>query len=415
MDDTRIDMTQTAGLTLSWDDVTWESTVPNQAMDRARLSTVGKPYRAAVPATIQRMQFEIDPDVAARAEDARAAITRFDADLSAMFDGEFAPLSAVLLRTESASSSQIENITVGARALSLADVGLAKFGSNARLVQANVEAMNRALELAGPLTPSHILAVHEALMHGQDGADPGRFRDQQVWIGGTDYSPHQADFVPPLESRIDKSINDLCEFSERTDLPLLAQAAIAHAQFETIHPFNDGNGRAGRALVHVMLRNGGATTRTTVPVSAGLLSDTDAYYEALTAYRRGDPNPIIEEFSRAAFSAVRNGQQLATDLRTLHDGWANTLRARRDAVAWRVLPFLLRQPSVTSKLVQDTFKVTQPAADNALRQLQEAGALSKPKTVHGEGQKRNVVWQATEVLEALDRFGDRARRTSRIG
>lgn len=193
------------------------------------------------------------------------------------------------------------------------------------------------------------------------------------------------------------------------------QAATAHAQFETIHPFNDGNGRVGRALLHVMLRNGGATTRTTVPVSAGLLSDTAAYYDALTAYRDGDPNPIIQEFSRAAFAAVRNGQQLATDLRTLHDGWANNLRARRDAVAWRVMPFLLRQPSVTSKLIQDTFTVTQPAADNALRQLQGAGALSKPKTVHGEGQKRNVVWQATEVFAALDQFGERARRASRTG
>lgn len=408
-------MTQSDELRLSWEDVTWEPAAPVQAMDRARLSVVGRPYRAAVPAAIKHMQFEIDPDVAARAEDARAAITRFDADLSAMFDGEFAPLSAVLLRTESASSSQIENITVGAKALSLADVGLAKFGSNAKLVQANVEAMNRALELAGPLTSDHILAVHEALMHGQDRADPGRFRDQQVWIGGTDYSPHRADFVPPVVSRIDRSIKDLCAFSERTDLPLLAHAAIAHAQFETIHPFNDGNGRAGRALVHVMLRNGGATTRTTVPVSAGLLSDTDAYYDALTAYRNGDPKPVIEEFSRAAFAAVRNGQQLATDLTTLHNDWAFNLRARRDAVAWRVLPFLLRQPSVTSKLVQDTFKVTQPAADNALRQLQEVGALSKPRTVHGEGQKRNVVWQATDVLEALDRFAERARRASRTG
>jgi Fic family protein len=408
-------VTQTDGLELSWEDVTWEPTAPVQAMDRERLSVIGRPYRAAVPAAIERMQFEIDPDVAARAEDARAAITRFDAELSALFNGEFAPLSAVLLRTESASSSQIENITVGAKALSLADVGLAKFGSNASLVKANVEAMNRALELTGPLTLGHILAVHEALMHGQSGADPGQFRDQQVWIGGTDYSPHRADFVPPLDSRINGLIGDLCTFSERTDLPLVAQAAIAHAQFETIHPFNDGNGRAGRALVHVMLRNGGATTRTTVPVSAGLLSDTDAYYGALTAYRNGDTNSIIEEFSRAAFAAVDNGQQLAADLMTLHDGWANNLRARRDAVAWRVLPFLLRQPSVTSKLVQDTFKVTQPAADNALRQLQGTGALSKPKTVHGEGQRRNVVWQATEVLEALDRFGERARRTSRTG
>ncbi|WP_370865063.1 Fic family protein [Nocardioides agariphilus] len=408
-------MTRTHGLALSWDKVTWEPTTPVQAMDRQRLSVNGRPYRAAVPTVIEFLQFDIDPDVAARAEDARAAITRFDAELSALFDGEFAPLSAVLLRTESASSSQIENITVGAKALSLADVGLAKFGSNARLVQANVEAMNRALELIGPLTIDHILAIHEALMHGQDRAAPGHFRDQQVWIGGTDYSPHRADFVPPRHHRIEDSIRDLCAFSERTDLPLLAHAAIAHAQFETIHPFSDGNGRTGRALVHVMLRNGGATTRTTVPVSAGLLSDTTAYYDALTAYRDGDPNPIIDEFSRAAFAAVSNGQQLAGELKAFHDAWAVSLRARKDAVAWRVLPFLLRQPSVTSKLVQETMNVTQPAADNALRQLQEAGALSRPTTVHGEGQKRNVVWQATEVLDALDRFGERARRNPRSG
>ena len=410
---TRNDVMQTDGLTLSWEDVIWAPTTPIQAMDRRRGSVIGRPYRAAVPVAIEAMRFDIAPDVAARAEDARATITRFDAELSALFDGEFAPLSVVLLRTESASSSQIENITVGAKALSLADVGLAKFGSNARLVQANVEAMNRALELTGPLTPDHILAVHEALMHGQGQANPGGFRDQQVWIGGTDYSPHRAEFVPPQDSRIEESIADLCAFSERSDLALLAQAAIAHAQFETIHPFIDGNGRAGRALVHVMLRNGGATTRTTVPVSAGLLSDTGAYYDALSAYRNGDPNPIVEEFSRAAFAAVRNGQHLATDLKTLHDGWASNLRARKDAVAWRMLPFLLRQPSVTSKLIQETMNVTQPAADNALRQLQEAGALSKPKTVHGEGQRRNVVWQATEVLEALDQFGERARRNPR--
>lgn len=408
-------MTQTDGLTLSWEDLIWEPTTPGPAMDRRRISALGRPYRAAVPATIEPLQFNIDPSVSATAEDARATITRFDAELSSMFDGEFAPLSAVLLRTESSSSSQIENITAGAKALSLADVGLAKFGSNAQLVQANVEAMNRALELTGPVTRESILAIHDALMHGQEEADPGRFRDQQVWIGGTDYSPHQAEFVPPQDSRIEESIKDLCAFSRRTDLPLMAQAAIAHAQFETIHPFNDGNGRTGRALVHVMLRNGGVTTHTTVPVSAGLLSDTDAYYTALTTYRNGDPNPIIEVFGRAAFAAVRNGQHLAADLKALHDRWTNNLNARKDAVAWRLLPFLLRQPSVTSKLVQETMQVTQPAADNALRQLQEAGALSKPRPVHAGGRKRNVVWQATEVLEALDRFGERARRSRRSG
>ena len=408
-------MTRVDELTLAWDDVTWNPATPIASMDRRRSAVVGRIYKAAVPPAITALEFDIDAEVAARAEDARAAITRFDAELSGLFDGEFAPLSAVLLRTESASSSQIENITVVAKALSLADVGLATFGSNAKLVQANVDAMNRALEFTGRLTPERILSVHEALMHDQDQADPGQFRRQQVWIGGTDYSPHEAEFVPPRHTRIEESIRDLCAFSERTDLPLLVQSALSHAQFETIHPFNDGNGRVGRALVHVMLRNGGATTRTTVPVSAGLLADTAAYYAALTAYRNGDPSPIIEEFSRAAFAAVRNGQELASDLRALHDQWASNLRARRDAVAWRVLPYLLRQPTVTSKLIQATMDVTQPAADNALRQLQEAGALSSPKTVHGEAPKRNVVWQAAEVIEALDRFGERARRNPRAG
>ena len=136
-----------------------------------------------------------------------------------------------------------------------------------------------------------------------------------------------------------------------------------------------------------MLRNGGATTRTTVPVSAGLLSDTDAYYDALTTYRNGDPNSIIEEFTRAAFAAVRNGQQLATDLRTLHDDWANNLRARRDAVAWRVLPFLLRQPTVTSKLVQDTFKVPsrQPTTRCANSRRPEPSPNRRPSTARVRG------------------------------
>ncbi|WP_313406712.1 Fic family protein [Aeromicrobium sp.] len=407
-------MATTNALVLDWEDVVWSPRTPPPALDRQRTAVVGRPYRAAVPAIIETADLPLTRDVAARAEDARAAVTRFDAHLASLFDGEFAPLAAVLLRTESASSSQIENITVGAKALSLADVGLAKFGSNASLVQANVAAMNRALEVSGPLTAEHLLSIHESLMHGQDTAAPGRFRDQQVWIGGTDYSPHRAEFVPPQASRIGTAISDLCAFCRRTDLPLVAQAAIAHAQFETIHPFNDGNGRAGRALVHVLLRQGGATTRTTVPVSAGLLSDTDAYYAALTAYRSGDPNPIVAEFSRAAFAAVANGEELAGDLKAIHDQWSAKLRARRDAVAWRILPFLLRQPSVTSKLIQVTMEVTQPAADNALHQLHDAGILSTPRSVHGAGRKRNLVWQATEVLEALDGFGERARRSPRI-
>jgi Fic family protein len=398
------------GPAVRWEEHTWEANTSTVGMSRAQREVIGKRYRAAVPADIATMPLRVDPDIAAGAEDARAEITRFDAELSGMFPGEFAPLASVLLRTESASSSQIEHITAGAKALSLAEIGLSKYGTNANLVAANVDAMNRALDLADDITPDSIVTIHEALMRGQDHADPGAFRDQQVWIGGRSYSPHGAAFIPPHHTHVRRAIADLCVFAARPDLPLLSQAAVAHAQFETIHPFNDGNGRTGRALVHALLKRSGATTRTTVPVSAGLLADTDAYFQALTTYREGDPNAIVTQFTRASFAAINNGTRLARDLQDIHDRWVGTLRARKDSVAWRVLPYLLRQPSVTSSLIQANTGVSQPAVDRALRQLEEAGILAKPRAVVGANRKRNVVWQANDVFDALDAFAERARR-----
>lgn len=392
-------------LAVGWEQVEWKPRLSTAPMSRAQRAIIDTPYRAAVPAKIADRAFLIDSEVAAEADDARAEIARFDAELSGIVaEGEIAPLSSVLLRTESASSSQIENITTGARSLALAEIGITRYGSNAKLVAANVDAMNRALSLAEQITPETILAVHEALMRGQDDAEPGKFRDQQVWIGGGS-SPHSATFVPPRHGRVTASIDDLCLFVRRTDLPLLPQAAIAHAQFETIHPFNDGNGRTGRALVHAILKNGGATTRTTLPVSAGLLTNTDTYFDALTAYRAGDPNPIVRRFSEASLSAVANGRLLAADLHECYQAWAQQVRARKDAVIWKVLPFLMSHPAITSKVLQGKMGVSQPAADNAIAGLREAGIVEK-----ASGVQRNIVWIANDVIAALDAFAARARR-----
>jgi Fic family protein len=315
----------------------------------------------------------------------------------------------VLLRTESSSSSQIENITAGSRALALAEIGLVRHGSNAELVVANFEAMQRALAEADLMTPAAILAIHAALMHDQPAADPGLFRQEPVWIGGSGGYPHGAQFVPPHHERIADGIQDLCAFTARTDLPLVAHAAIAHAQFETIHPFVDGNGRTGRALVHAMLRHGGATTRTTVPVSAGLLTDTSTYFAALTAYRAGDPDPIVARFSDATFAAIGNSRVLAAALRGIDERWRAELAARSDSVAWRILPILLAQPAVTSRLVQERTGVSQPAADRALRQLRDAGIVTT-KNEHGRDRRRDVVYRSDEVISSLDEFAERARR-----
>jgi len=394
--------------------VTYESRPWNQpdaddtfAMSRrTRLKSRG-PYQAAVLPQIAERPFPLPPQVEADAAEALMEIRGFDAELSSTelgHDGEFAPLAAILLRTESASSSQIENVTAGAKALAMATIH-EKAGPNAHLVAANVTAMRRAIEMADDLTEQTILAAHAALLEGYEYAQPGRFRTAQVWIGGAAPTPHTATFVPPHADRVGSAMADLLAFCDRTDVALLPLVSIAHAQFETIHPFADGNGRTGRALVHVLLRRAGATRRLTVPVSAGLLANTESYFDALMAYREGDAAPIVERFSEAAFTAVNNGRALNRDLADMYAGWEHRLTARRDAAAWRVLPLLVRQPAVTVKVVQEATGVSVPAAQNAIDQLVGADIVS-PATA---GQ-RNRVWIATEVIEALDEFAARAGR-----
>jgi DNA-binding transcriptional ArsR family regulator len=158
-----------------------------------------------------------------------------------------------------------------------------------------------------------------------------------------------------------------------------------------------------------MLRHGRATTRTTVPVSAGLLTDPSTYFTALTAYRAGDPDPIVSRFSEATFAAIGNSRLLAAALKETDQRWRSTLSARSDSVAWRILPILLAQPAVTSRLVQQRTGVSQPAVDRALRQLSEAGILTS-KNEHGADRRRDVVWRADDVISALDDFAERARR-----
>lgn len=368
-----------------------------------------------MPAAIAAADFAVDPALQAEAEDAVRAITRFDAEVTALavrrgehdVDGvptELAPLAAVLLRTESASSSQIEGVTAGARALALAAIEETS-GQNAQLVTANVTALQRAVELADAISVESILAAHDALLTGHAYAAPGRLRTEQVWIGSNAASPHGASFVPPHHDRIGAAMADLIAFVRRADLPVLVQIAVAHAQFETIHPFNDGNGRVGRTLVHAMLRHADVTRRLTVPVSAGLLADTTAYFQALTAYRAGDIEPIVRQFIGASFRAVDNGRRLVEELDRTHEVWRERLPSRRGSAARRLLPVLLNQPAVNIGYVVATTGVALSAAQRAVEQLETAQIL-----IQVGGRQRNRVWVASEVIAALDAFAERAGR-----
>lgn len=368
-----------------------------------------------MPVAIAESTLQVESGLQAEAEDAVREITRFDAEVTAIAarraarEGddtatELAPLASVLLRTESASSSEIEGVTAGARALALAAIE-AKAGPNALLVTANVTAMQRAVELADAISIDTILAAHQALLDNHTYASPGQLRDQQVWIGSTALSPHTASFVPPHHSRVPAALDDLIAFVHRVDLPVLVQVAIAHAQFETIHPFNDGNGRTGRTLVHAMLRHSGVTRTLTVPVSAGLLTDTAAYFQALTDYREGYVETIIGQFITASFRAISNGRVLVDDLEQVYGEWNEKLPARHGSAARRMLRHLLNQPAVNVAHVESVTGVALSAAQRAVEQLEDSEILKRTS-----GNQRNRVWIAQDVIDALDAFAERGGR-----
>jgi Fic family protein len=371
-------------------------------MSRAVRERHDGPYEAAVVPSIAPLTPSLPSDVVALDAEAAAEIARFDADVGS----DLVPFETVMLRSESASSSMIENLTSGARAIVLAEMG-SREKRNATLVVGNVAAMRAAIRMADDLDEEAILAMHRALLQDSEPGIAGRWREQQVWIGGDAYGPRGAEFVLPHHEHVPSLMADLVAFGRRTDLPVLTQAALAHAQFETIHPFPDGNGRTGRALVHALLRRHRLTRSVTVPVSAGLLTDTGGYFAALMAYRAGDPAPIVQRFATASFLAIANARRLVDDLHAIRERWGAAIRTRRGATAWRVTDLLLRQPLVDAATIARELGVASGNAPRTVAPLVEAGIL-----VESTGHSRNRVWQAPEVLSALDSFAARAGRRS---
>lgn len=391
----------------SWPAVGYETRdwVPAAAMGirAAREGHASVRYEASVPPTIASLHPSLSLEVAAEAEEAAAELARFDAELGSRVAG-FAP---VLLRSEAASSSQIENLTASARAIFSAELG-AKGSRNAELIAANTRSLHAALDLAEQITPASIAAMHRALMESQARRAPGEYRTEQVWIGTRGDSPVGAEFVPPHHERVASLVEDLADFAARWDVPSLVSVAIAHAQFETIHPYTDGNGRTGRALAQSMLRYRGVTRNVAIPVSAGLLADVDGYHAALTAYRNGDLNDIVRAFAAAAFRAVANSRELVSDIDDIRASWNDRLTARRDSNAWRLLDVFASRPVLDSATAAEELGIAQPNAYPPLKALVDAGIV-RSKAEH----KLGPFWRSEEILHAIDAFAERAGRRQR--
>ncbi len=392
---------------LDYEQVPWD-VQPGTGRTRQDRLNAGRPYSASIPLQIRDRDIVISGAITAEAEEAAAEIAQFDTEMG----HKLAPFAAVLLRSESASSSQIEQLSASARKIAEAEVnGVGT--ANAEQIVANVHAMTAALNLADSLDGAAILTMHDVLMRATLPGLAGRWRDDQVWIGGPARlgpgSPHHADFVPPVAHRVPPAIEDLIAFVRREDLPVVAQTAIAHSQFETIHPFPDGNGRVGRALIQAMLRTKRLARHVSVPVSSGLLADTQTYFDALTAYRAGDIEPIVSCVARAALLGVANGRALVEDLISVRRAWDDRLTGlRSDAGARRLADGLLRYPVVAAaqaRQILGTFK----NEHRHIEALVQRGIL----TLRQDYKTRNMTWRAQDILDVLDHYGQRISRRHR--
>lgn len=194
-----------------WPPLTFEqrpwTTEPAPGVSRRQRLLARGPYEAAVPPAISDLDPGVDSATQSLVETATMEMVRFDAELGQ----DSTPFAALLLRSESASSSQIENLTAGARKIVLAQLG-DRSSINASLVASNVEAMQAAIALSEDLSVDNIGAMHHTLLSASDRVIAGEYRTSQVWIRGN--SPHSAEFVPPHHDLVPGGMTDLVEFME---------------------------------------------------------------------------------------------------------------------------------------------------------------------------------------------------------
>ncbi len=382
----------------------WEPSHPD-LIPRSRWREVTSPYVATIiPQIADIDSIPIPGSLAADLTDAEAEIARFDERIGS----RLAAFSVVALRTEAAASSQIENLTASASAIAVAEHATpttSPVKPNAELIVANVATLAKAISGSRRITADEIILIQQVLLESSAPKITGSFRQEQVWIGGTSYSPHGADHVAPHHTRVPRSIADLADFIARDDLPHLAQIAIAHAHFENIHPFPDGNGRTGRVIVQRMLQASGLTRHSLVPLSAGLLGSTDTYFEALNQYREGNLSPILEVFVAATFDAIANSTTLANELTEIHGRWKAMISARSDSAIWRALELCATRTAITADTLVSELEVSSPNAYRQIEKLTEVGVLHQNSNA-----RRNRVWLVTDVVAAVEAFMERSTR-----
>jgi Fic family protein len=361
-------------------------------------------YEVFIPDEISGRDFALDGDAVAAVTEATRALQHLEASPPRI--ATLGALAQNLLRSESVASSRIEGVHLShkrlARAAYQADRG--QRDRRAAEVLGNVEAMKHAIEIgtAGkPLMTSDIEDIHRTLLRFTEDTDiAGVVRESQNWIGGNDYNPIGAAYVPPPPEYVRPLLDDVCAFATRTDLAPIVQAGIVHAQFETIHPFADGNGRVGRALIYAILRRRGEIPNYVPPISLILAAEPKGYVGGLTWYREGGVSSWIAQFADATARAATEAERLADATQQLQSTWLEDLgQPRRDAAVRQLISALPGQPVVDVAVAQTLTGKSHVAVGKALQELERAGILQRLNE-----RKWGRVWGCDQLLNLVDAF-----------
>lgn len=357
-------------------------------ISRKNMGLMEKPYLSAVLKDLSNIEIEITNDIQNLLYEAIEELSKLDGFIKDKLKG----FPMIILRSESLSSTQIEHYNSSNRNIASAQI-LPTKNKETNIIKDNLESLILFLENKTKITRNTIVEINAKVLNDND-VD---IRTNINWIGKPSSIPQTASFVPPHPEYLKKNITEFAKFCNRDDIHPLLQAAFAYAYFETIHPFQDGNGRTGRILIQLLLKNKNYLDELFVPFSMGLIKNNEKHIKSLNDFREGNYLSIIELFLENTLQIIPLIYNALNELIGIKNNWIKNLTARSDALVWKIIDELIYQPVISVNYIKEKYNANDQAVRNNFQILVDAKIISKIND-----SKRNVIYEAKEIITVID-------------